>query len=402
MIKREMKGMKTKQRIILGFSCLLLLNLIFYYCEPEKELLHSWRGEYIEIKLDQNAIETDDGILVRNNVPVQIKVLFAQAKSNFVDVTWQAELSLAQPALGKIMVDSSRRQLTFIHEASAGGEQHLSAKFMEHSTAIDFTIAPLEVVAIPDGTFLMGSKNSGIDTVEERQHYVVLSGFKIGKYEVTNLEFSGFLQAHVNEIEINRADTLIQLKNNEPWLHYGQSKIEYFENNKLFKIQTEYENYPVVGVTWYGAYRFGEYYNLRLPTEAEWEYACRDTSTTTYFCGSSASCLRSYANFKPEVGYGSLDSVYSATQLPNRTGIFDIIGNAAEWCQDWYNREFYASDTMINPCACEGRFRNAANEKIYRGGHYNSLAEECRSAKRMKLPRYKSTAYIGFRVADDF
>jgi formylglycine-generating enzyme required for sulfatase activity len=112
----------------------------------------------------------------------------------------------------------------------------------------------------------------------------------------------------------------------------------------------------------------------RLPTEAEWEYACRGGSTTTYFFGDDAADLKGYAWFK-----GSADrATHLVGQLrPNPLGLFDMAGNVAEWCNDWYGRDYYGQSPAADPTGpAEGE------KKIVRGGGFKAAADDCTSAAR--------------------
>jgi formylglycine-generating enzyme required for sulfatase activity len=129
----------------------------------------------------------------------------------------------------------------------------------------------------------------------------------------------------------------------------------------------------------------------RLPTEAEWEYACRAGTTTTYSFGSDERLLRHHACY----GGNYKSTTYPvATQMPNAWGLYDMHGNVFEWCQDLFNRSYDASSPAADPMRPEvGVFR------VIRGGSWNFSAEVCRSSYRDWLePSYRG-ANLGFRVA---
>lgn len=123
----------------------------------------------------------------------------------------------------------------------------------------------------------------------------------------------------------------------------------------------------------------------RLPTEAEWEYACRAGSTTAYSFGDNAKGLCEHGWFA-----GQTHAV--GRKMSNAWGLFDMHGNVWEWCSDWYR--LYLADETTDPSGpAEGSFR------VYRGGSWNCSVEECRSAYRgWSVPenRYDD---VGFRVA---
>jgi sulfatase modifying factor 1 len=134
----------------------------------------------------------------------------------------------------------------------------------------------------------------------------------------------------------------------------------------------------------------------RLPTEAEWEYACRAGSTGNYCCGDSEKELVQYAWFKPH-SQGKPHPV--GQKLPNRWGLHDMHGNVWQWCNDWYSDTYYRESPADNP-------RGPATGKIrvLRGGAWDCTPEKCRSAFRHKeFPVYSDACFgadsYGFRRA---
>jgi formylglycine-generating enzyme required for sulfatase activity len=148
---------------------------------------------------------------------------------------------------------------------------------------------------------------------------------------------------------------------------------------------------PVEEVTWDETHVFLAKIGggFRLPTEAEWEYACRAGSTTAYCFGDDVARLGDYAWFKDNTGY----TTYPVGQKkPNAWGIHDMHGNVCEWCEDWYGD--YPSEPVTDPTGPEsGAFR------VRRGGCWNYEADASRSAFRGRsLPGYQD-GRLGFRLA---
>jgi formylglycine-generating enzyme required for sulfatase activity len=126
----------------------------------------------------------------------------------------------------------------------------------------------------------------------------------------------------------------------------------------------------------------------RLPTEAEWEYACRSGTTTAYGFGDDASRLGDYGWFE-----GNWDSKTPPVgeKKPNGWGLYDMHGNVFEWCQDWYG--VYPSGSATDPTGA-----TSGSLRVYRGGSWASLARSCRSAIRSRFsPGYRNND-LGFRV----
>jgi hypothetical protein len=200
---------------------------------------------------------------------------------------------------------------------------------VDHQTGIPF-------IEIPSGTLPAGD-NAG-EQVE---------GFLMGKYPVTNAQYAKFLEDEGGKTE----------------------KPEYW-NDRRFNQPEQ----PVVGVNWHDALAFCEWAGCRLPTEIEWEYACRAGTTTEYSFGDAPMELGEYAWFR-ENSNGQTQVVGS--RRPNPWGLHDMHGNVWEWCED----------------------KVGGSDRVFRGGSWNSDARYCRSAYRRRyVPAYRYN-YLGFRLA---
>jgi formylglycine-generating enzyme required for sulfatase activity len=178
---------------------------------------------------------------------------------------------------------------------------------------------------------------------------------------------------------------------------------------------TQTEDHPVVLINWHDTQEFCSWLSkregrrYRLPTEAEWEYACRAGSTTRFWWGDDEAGLQGKVNLADQSLVARLPAVkdwarkwddgYPFTSpvgsfAPNPWGLYDMSGNALEWCQDWSGD--YSSDSQRDPVG-----PGHGSKRILRGGFWNGGPNVCRSADRAwELPT-SSTCYIGFRVAAD-
>ncbi len=163
---------------------------------------------------------------------------------------------------------------------------------------------------------------------------------------------------------------------------------------------------PVENVTWEDAARFVEAASsmlrlppnckLALPTEAQWEYACRAGTTTPFSFGTALTTRQ--ANFNGNYPYGFSEPgdfleahAECGTYPPNPWGLCEMHGNIWEWCADWYGATLMGGEDPAGPAFGPGR--------VYRGGSWHSVAEHCRSAFRYYLPQGSHHMFLGFRVA---
>lgn len=244
-------------------------------------------------------------------------------------------------------------------------------KATNYTQQINGTKLSFEMQAIPAGNFAMGSSKGNAD--EQPVHKVNLDAFWMSKVEVTWDLFEPFLYKDyeksnsVGEIPAN-VDAVT--RPTKPYLDmtFGMGK----------------QNQPALAMTQYNAIQFckwlyertGVFY--RLPTEAEWEYACRAGSTSEFHFGDDESKLAEYAWF----GDNSEKKTHQvATKKPNAWGLYDMHGNVAEWTYDEYKPTFYAEakTEVKNPVA--------SADKLYplvvRGGSYEDVAKDLRSAARL-------------------
>jgi formylglycine-generating enzyme required for sulfatase activity len=175
------------------------------------------------------------------------------------------------------------------------------------------------------------------------------------------------------------------------------------------------DDQPVVNVSWNDAVAFCQWLSrkekiaYRLPTEAEWEYACRAGSTTLYSYGDDPEGLVAAGNvsdatarekFSAWSGISGRDGhVFTApvgSFQPNAFGLFDMHGNVWEWCRDWFNEGYYSKSLEKDPTGPP-----TGSVRVFRGGSWYDAASLCRSAFRYwDVPTYRDY-FLGFRVAVD-
>jgi formylglycine-generating enzyme required for sulfatase activity len=236
------------------------------------------------------------------------------------------------------------------------------------------TESGVEMVRLPGGRFTMGDK----DEIDAPLHEVFISQFYMDKYLVTQEEYRRVMgknpsrwKADKNPVEQVRWSDAVKYCN-------ARSKLEGLE--PCYDLSTWGCNFDANG--------------YRLPTEAEWEYACRAGTTTAYFFGNDASKLKAYAWFEDNSG----GKPRPVGQKPaNPWGLFDMHGNVWEWCNDFYKVDYYQESPKENP-----RGPKTGDTKVLRGGAWKFSAESCSSAYRYnENPGYADVCFgydiYGFR-----
>ena len=155
-------------------------------------------------------------------------------------------------------------------------------------------------------------------------------------------------------------------------------------------IESGYQKHPVVGVTWYGAFAYAKWVGKRLPTEAEWEVAASGAGQELrYPTGDTID--------KNQANYFSADTTPIALYPPTN-GLYDVAGNVYEWCQDWYDYNFYEKSVQ-EPDNPKGPVQGVY--RVLRGGCWKSLKDDLRCSRRHRNNPGTVNGTYGFRCAAD-
>jgi formylglycine-generating enzyme required for sulfatase activity len=269
--------------------------------------------------------------------------------------------------------------------------------------------ASFEMVAVPGGTFLMGSTagEKGRADNEGPQHPVTVKGFWVGKFEVTWGEYDLFWEKKADEKPAataadKKADAITRpSKANHHDIDWGYGRGK---------------NQPVIAITHHAAMEYCRWLSektgkvYRLPTEAEWEWACRAGTTTAYSFGDDAARLGEYA----WIDANANDMPHPVGQKkPNPWGLYDMHGNVLEWCLDQYDAKFYATLPADRPTLLPVKLPGDRRYSyVARGGSWIDPPERCRSADRQfsvpdwqkkdpQIPQsiwWNNADWVGFRV----
>ena len=282
-----------------------------------------------------------------------------------------------------------------------------------------FNTVHKDFVLIKGGSFTMGAPENDPDAQswEKPQHQVEITNFYLGKYTITLAQFAEFISATGYQTDADKDGGSFIWKSPQ-WQYQTGVNWRCDEHGNP---QTDFQH-PVIHVSWSDAITFCNYWNqklglnpsydaqgnllnsegkittelrqvygFRLPSEAEWEYACR-ADTSTLYCTSNQ-LSREQANFNNHLGRTQPVGSYA----PNPWGLYDMLGNVGEWCQDFFDEDFYEK------CQKQGQVRNPLNvqnaaSRVQRGGSWYYNSQNCRPSYRVNYHPTVPYVLVGFRV----
>jgi len=230
-----------------------------------------------------------------------------------------------------------------------------------------------EMVFVPAGEFTMGSRDdaSGAESDEKPAHPVSLDTFWVDRYEVTNAQYK--LCVDAGKCQLPR-------------------ETKSYTHNPYFG-EKEFDNYPVIYVSWNDAQAYCAWADKRLPTEAEWEKAARGVDERVYPWGDTFE--QSRLNSGSVVGDTTQVEKYPSGASPY--GALDMVGNVWEWVADWYDENYYKNSPAQNPT------RPASGQsRVLRGGAWHSNIVIARGARRGWIQPGRMVSNNGFRCARSF
>jgi formylglycine-generating enzyme required for sulfatase activity len=236
----------------------------------------------------------------------------------------------------------------------------------------------IEMVRIPAGRFVMGSADGEAD--ETPPHEVHVGAFLMDTCEVTQASYQALMGRNPSKARDGGGARPVEQVDWLAAVTYCNMRSVREGLTPCYNLQTLACNFEADG--------------YRLPTEAEWEYACRAGSTAAYAFGAGAARLGDYAWFSDNAGK-TTHSV--GRKRPNAWGLYDMHGNVAEWCHDVYGETAYGQHASRNP-----RGPAEGDERVLRGGSWRTSADACRAAARYsETPRFADACFgsdaYGFR-----
>ena len=347
--------------------------------------------------------------------PVDFILCEETSKSLKVGETWQVPAAVSPVDNDDTIIWASSDESvavvseTGLVEAKSKGNTKITAKSTlwpkAHYGECDIMVyedgqkVEMKFVTIPAGTFWMGSpdgKTEGLPKEpsrlngETRHKVTITKPFQIGAYEVTNAQYAKFLNdtgvGNDGKSTSTHTALLCESYGSYDWgLHYDTEA-------KQWVPVSGYENYPVIFVNWDGANEFAQWAGGSLPTEAQWEYACRGGKEDLPFGigdgkhldGTMANYLSTniydYDNGGVKFVGGTVNrkTTEVGSYKPNAYGLYDMHGNLYEWCSDYYVYDLGASEAT-DPAGPE---TSLDNMRVIKGGCFDKSPRQCRSAAR--------------------
>jgi formylglycine-generating enzyme required for sulfatase activity len=371
----------------------------------ETEKLGSGHGVFFHFVLDglRGKAKNDDGEVTWDDLVAYVKRRVPKVVIKVVgDGAQQSPVNLGEMANAPVLVGKAGLGQTVL-----GPQQEVT------------NLAGMKLKLIPAGTFTMGSPEGEADRrVDEDAHKVrITKAFYVGAHTVTVGQFRRFVQEESYRTQAEKGKGGFGYNGGMKCFE-GPKRIYSWKRTGW----RQTEKHPVVNVSWHDAVAFCAWLNeadkkmpkgwgYRLPTEAEWEYACRAGSASRYHFGNDARELPKYANVADlslrrllegepydRWDYARWNDRHPFTApvgsyKPNKFGLFDMHGNVYQWCADWYGKDYYLQSPDEDP-----KGPDTEGHRVLRGGPWKEGAKACRSAGR---GGYLPTGYdfdIGFRV----
>lgn len=249
-----------------------------------------------------------------------------------------------------------------------------------------------QMVQVEGGTFLMGSNNGGLD--EQPVHQVTVTGFYMGKYEVTFQDFKKFVDATGYFTESEKPDSA-NFKNGLAPRTINTGSWRTYPDGRNVPLSDSLK--PVTNISWNDANAYLAWLSketgkqFRLPTEAEWEFAARGGNKTQGHVYAGSAILDEVAWY---IGNSEKKEHTIGTLMPNELGIHDMSGNVREWCHDWYGEFYYKVSSEQDPQGPE-----RGTNRTLRGGGWGSEVSRMRITYRNYAFPYNSAVDFGFRPA---
>ncbi|MDC3225022.1 formylglycine-generating enzyme family protein [Mariniblastus sp.] len=350
---------------------LIVASMLFIGCSSSDDQIANGLGKVSDLSLEDRAeldelasgIDEDlsglEKVTVKDAASLDAGSQVSDLKENFARVKELPSLEEDNEKLNAELEKHSDIEAPVAPETTGATGKARSVKSPANGTLVKLTESTnsigMKFKLIPGGTFTMGRL--------DRQHEVMLTkSFKMGVHEVTQAQYEKVMG--LNPSKHKGANNPVEM-------------VCWDQAVKFCRVLSELQAEKAAGNVY------------RLPTEAEWEYACRAGTNTNYSFGNDNTVAGQYGWYSPNTR-GETHPV--GGKQPNAWGLYDMHGNVFEWCRDWYGR--YPRDAVTDPTGPA-----TGSHRVYRGGGWTSSVGHARSANRYKLdPSHRGYGHVGFRV----
>jgi formylglycine-generating enzyme required for sulfatase activity len=260
----------------------------------------------------------------------------------------------------------------------------MSPDIVPVSTGVSESLA--DMILIPAGPFVMGANGQG--DFEGPAREVTLRAFRMDATPVTNAQFHRFINATGYRTRAEVAGSA--------WGHVGDDFRPVEGLNWHAATLPDRGDHPVTYIAWADALAFANWAGKRLPTEAEWEKAARGGRPGALYPWGDSTPDGSQSNFAQTPAF-----IPPTTPVkrfaPNEYGLYDMVGNVWQWCADWYQADYYAGGSRVNPTGPE-----QGQHRVRRGGSWNVIQTfRLRCANRGAVDPGMTVPNLGFRCVTD-
>lgn len=327
---------------------------------------------YVNSTVEFDASQSTDNC--QATIPLEYRWDF---EGNGVFTSWQSD-----PLANYAYTTTGKRKVTL---EVRDGAKNISSAYKNIDIIKLITWAYIPTSGSGQSLFYLGDNNS-IFSDQKPGYSITLNYFAISETEITNEQYVTFL--------IN--DRIPVFKATQEYININSPNSHIKYNNSWY-VEPGFEQYPVVAVTWYGAVKFCESNSCRLPTEAEWEAAARGGIAKQPFYPEWAGSTSSPDNVANYV-VNSQNKIRPVKKLQKNTfNTYDMSGNVAEWCSDWYDNYYNVND-KINP---QGPTSSPLFHKVIRGGSYKDPRDWITVTFRDHESPVLPLDYVGFRVVQN-
>ncbi len=338
---------------------------------PEVKILAQLKGFTEYIKIDSIRLSIDDSVVYTEKRQLET-----------IEYYWNTRNFAGQSHTVSVQVNYTDETPTdkdwnyfnvrdYIEEEEETGTEKLS---INESITVSFS-------AFPTGSPNLSYVSLPRDTFEYQNKTIILDAFKISTHEITAKQYADFL----NDISVDSMGRF----GNTKYIYLGENSHLRYDGNQ-FVPKSERDSLPITNVTWAGAQDYCRWAGGRLPTQTEWYYAVDPQHVNNIgFVLNDAAWIKSNSN-------GRIHKI--GTKNPNPYGLYDMLGNASEWCLDWFTNPMYPSqkDTLINPVS-----PYTEELKVHKGGNWNSLPFETNIELRTPYNPNNGSNYLGFRIVNE-